>query len=60
MSTSIPEIPGPGTATALLAAVAIYTAGVPPHLPEHWRLRFFLFAFVALAVTLAIEYLTHR
>ena len=60
MSISASEIPGPGTATALLAAVSIYTAGIPAHLSDDWRKLFFAFAFAALVVTLIIEYWSHN
>ena len=55
MSTSVPHIDGPGTATALTALVAIYTAGNPAHLSDTWRGLFLAFALVALGATLLIE-----
>lgn len=60
MSTTVPDLPGPGTATALLAAVAIYTAGVPAHLSDRWRGVFVGVALLALGVTAAIEYWSHH
>lgn len=55
MST-VPDVPGPGTGTALLAAVAIYTAGMSSHLSDQWRGIFIAFAAAALIFTTAIEY----
>jgi ABC-type multidrug transport system permease subunit len=54
------DIPGPGTATGLLAVVSIYTAGFPAHLSNFWRWMFFLFAVVALGATILIEWWAHE
>lgn len=50
------QIPGPGSAMALFAAVAIYTAGFA-NVDWEFRVVFLIFAFGGLLATVFIEWL---